>query len=356
MLNLICNVQPYEQKIYLYSNNSHFKSNVTLALDALNIKYESVNSIKQNDSENLYIIFDLFTIHESMLPKYYICYQTLDLNSNNLNNEYLKKLSNAIAVWDYSQENINKYRSKVYNYLYYPNNYEFVDPVVLPCILPISTLNKYKELLIYSNQKDTDISSHLPTLFCIGIEKNPKIIVECGVRGGESTQAFREIIQHTHANIIGIDITPNCAAAYSNIPNSLFLCMNDLDFGNYYENSTFKDSKIDMVFIDTSHLYEHTLAEIKLFDPMLSNGGLIIFHDSNVTPLNNGTTYIRLNGTSGFAVGNTKGVTQAIKEFLSLSFDESKYLNTTCIKNEYCWQIIHYPFCNGLTILKKQNI
>jgi hypothetical protein len=76
-----------------------------------------------------------------------------------------------------------------------------------------------------------------------------------------------------------------------------------------------------------------------------------MFHDSNVTPLNNNTAYVRLNNTSGVAIGNPRGVTQALKEFLNLDFDESRYINQVCAHNGSSWRIIHYPFCNGLTVL-----
>ena len=46
------------------------------------------------------------------------------------------------------------------------------------------------ELVNYSNKNLSDISSHLPTMLYEVILQNPKLIVELGVRDGESTQAF----------------------------------------------------------------------------------------------------------------------------------------------------------------------
>ena len=72
--------------------------------------------------------------------------------------------------------------------------------------------------------------------------------------------------------------------------------------------------KLDIVFIDTSHFYRQTLDEIRLFAPLLSERGMLLFHDSNVTPLNNGRACLRLNNTIGSTnVNNSRGVTHAIK-------------------------------------------
>ena len=286
------------------------------------------------------------------MPKYYIIYQTLNLSNNQLTSDYLNILSRSIAVWDFNQDNINRYSSTIRNYHYFPQDYKYADPVVLPCTLSTSMLEAYKKLLIYSNQYDTDISSHLPTLFCYTVSQDPQVIVEAGVRGGESTRPFEMALKFLNATLIGIDIEQSFGSAYSSIKNGVFVAMNDLDFAKYYKNSEFKDKKVDIVFIDTSHLYKHTLAEIKLFVPLLSDDGFISFHDSNVTPIN-GKGYIRLNGTMGGADGNTRGVTQAIKEYFSLEFDEHAYFNSIFNRGGVKWHIIHYPFCNGLTIIKK---
>lgn len=352
--NTGCFVTPLKQdsKVYLYTNNSQHSSAIKDILHKNNITFEAVDSITP-DEQNLYVILDVYNIEQNKLPRNYIVYQSLDLNQNELTHDYLTKLINSIAVWDYSQANINKYRSYVHHHNYLPENHEFADPVVLPCFLPTKTLDTYKDLLIYSNTFDTDISSHLPTIFFYTLMQNPQIIVESGVRGGQSTKAFRKALQFLNAKLIGLDIDPICASSYSNIENATFITLDDLQFTKFYTRSVYRESPIDVVFIDTSHQYEHTLQEINIFAPLLNKDGLIIFHDSNVTPLNNNTGYVRLNGTSGYAEGNTQGVVKAIKEYLSLEFDKDQYLNTTCTKNDTSWHIIHYPFCNGLTILKK---
>lgn len=341
--------------LFLVSNgNTEHIEIVKKALDNQSIPYTQINTIAEKESQSLYIIFDLFKSAIEELPQYYITYQSLDLTKNPLNADYSKKLSKSIAVWDYSFANINRYSSSISQYYYFPKDYEFADTVILPCQLPLATLEEYKKVLVYSNNINGDISSHLPAIFCYTVIQQPKFIVEAGVRGGESTSAFLKALKFCDtAHLIGLDIEPSTASSYPISNNTSFVCMNDLDFLNYYNNSFMQNSKIDVIFIDTSHLYEHTLQELGIFEPLLSENGIMMFHDSNVTPLNNNTGYVRINGTYGSAAGNTRGVTQALKEYFAVSFDESKYCNFILEKNGIFWQLIHYPYCNGLTILKK---
>lgn len=343
-----------DSKLYLVSNGNREQSEIVKkTLNSQHINYDEINTIIDKDDQGLYIIFNIQTIPQNILPKYYIVYQSLNLATNNLASDYYTKLTKAVAVWDNSFSNIEKYKNTIHNYLFFPDNYEFAETVIIPCKLQVTQLDTYKSLLEYSNRNNTDISSHLPTIFFYTILQKPKLIVEVGVRGGESTLAFLKALEFNSAKLVGIDIEPSCASSYPVSANTLFVSMNDLDFLNYYQNSFMKNSKIDIIFIDTSHLYLHTLQELHLFEPLLNEDGIMIFHDSNVTPLNNNTGYYRINGTYGSAGGNTRGVTQALKEYFSISFDESKYCNLTFAKDKNHWQLIHYPYCNGLTILKK---
>lgn len=356
LITIDCTINGFmqNQKVYIYENNSKYSEIIKKAFNKFNIMYELTNSIS-TDNDNLYIIFDLNTLDKKQLPKYYIAYQTQDLSQNPLTQSYINKLSSSIAVWDYNRNNINYYNSILHNYYYMPDDYEFTDPVILPCFLASQAFEMYKETLIYSNRNNTDISSHLPALFCYSYLQHPNFILEIGVRGGESTFAFHKTLNLCKTKLLGIDIDSVSSQVYSTINNAQFFCINDLDFPAYIQNTNYKVKKMDVIFIDTSHLYEHTLQEIKIFVPLLNYDGMLLFHDSNVTPIN-GHQYYRINGSiGGGGFDNTRGVTRAIKEYFSLVFNEHEYCNNTFIKDGETWQIIHYPFCNGLTIIKKIN-
>jgi hypothetical protein len=101
---------------------------------------------------------------------------------------------------------------------------------------------------------------------------------------------------------------------------------------------------IDVLFIDTSHLYEHTRQEIAAWFPFLAARGTAIFHDTNM-----GALYRRADGTLGRGWDNERGVIRAIEEFLGTRYDES--CPFVDLRGE--WIVSHDPLCNGLTTLNR---
>ena len=303
------------------------------------------------DSKKLHIIADAFLIPFRYFPEHYIVYQTLHLDEVPLTKAYLDKLNKAVAIWDPSWKNISKYSLLCPHYYYVG---QLTNSVLLPCKIPPSLLSTYTEILQYSNSQDTDISSHLPTIFAHCVMKQPKIIIEVGVRSGESTVSFKKAAEYSGAKLIGVDIDIKSADVYAQlkIKNAEFRTMNDVDFADWWHASEYKGSKADIIFIDTSHLYEHTVQELEVFVPLLADDGLLVFHDTNMTPLTN-CTYKRINNTRGKAWDNKKGVIRGIKDFFSLEFDEAAYTQLTFSSKGTDWSLAHYPYCNGLTLIQR---
>jgi predicted O-methyltransferase YrrM len=77
------------------------------------------------------------------------------------------------------------------------------------------------------------------------------------------------------------------------------------------------DKKADLIFIDTSHTFDHTTKEIAAYEPILRPGGTMAFHD-----------------TMSFY----EGVQKPIKAFLKAHKD---------------WSYENKANCNGLGILRK---
>ena len=101
---------------------------------------------------------------------------------------------------------------------------------------------------------------------------------------------------------------------------------------------------IDVLFIDTSHLFEHTLKEFQSWFPFLAANAKVILHDTNMNVL-----YRRRNGTMGVAWNNDRGVIRALEVFLGRKFDET----TDFIDYHKGWLIKHYHHSLGLTILQR---
>jgi|GEM_PF-471490 len=347
-----------KQKIRIYSNGSAYAQGMINTFNTFGIQFDQVDSIGADDS-NLYLIFDAFTLDRGQLPSHYIAYQTRDLKTQVLDGDYVAILKKAVAVWDYSWDNINTYRTIIPHYYYLPENAEFADPGLLPCLLPLAILENYKSVLIDSNTIDTEISSHLPTLFVYAHANNPGIIVEAGVAAGNSSRTFNRVAQLLDIKLIGMDIVKEQASVYKPLSNGIFLTMNDVNFGKYYRRSAFKEIPIKVVFIDTSHEYKHSMEEIAHFVPLLADGGMIMFHDANVTPLRveGREGWWRVNNTFGKmnpqAPSNPRGVAPALRESFGIDFDETRYQNFFFNKDGIEWHFVHYPFCNGLTVVKK---
>ncbi len=51
-----------------------------------------------------------------------------------------------------------------------------------------------------------DISDHLPVLFAEALEARPKLIVELGVRGGDSTFVFERVARLCGSTLLSVDI------------------------------------------------------------------------------------------------------------------------------------------------------
>lgn len=191
---------------------------------------------------------------------------------------------------------------------------------------------------------NTDISSHLDTLYLKALEMNPKRIVELGVRSGESSRMFSYVAQETNCEVFGLDID---TCDYSFVHNGKFFQGDDCKFANYYP-IIYGTKNIDILFIDTSHYYDHTVQEIRSWFPHLSDKSLVIFHDTNL-----GTRYTRKNGTSDQGWDNQRGVVRAVQEYFAFHFDETQDYKGTVVKDGVTWRIEHEAICNGLTLCYK---
>jgi len=168
----------------------------------------------------------------------------------------------------------------------------------------------------------------------------PKTIVELGTESGNSTRVFLEYIKHFGATLVSVDIDPNCAdykqEGYTRV------IADDVEYAKTYQNGSNKE--IDLLFIDTSHIYEHTMKELELYIPLMSSKGIICFHDTNIYsgPLYNSHGIVVGNGWD-----NKRGVIKAIEDTYFVKIDEKRQIITVTPNK----QIIHKPWSGGFTIV-----
>lgn len=202
-----------------------------------------------------------------------------------------------------------------------------------------------KDIRNRAEKKKTDISDHLEKLFmeCLNIES--KLIVELGVGDGESTFVLERVANLWGAKLVSVDIE-DCKKV-SKFKDRIFIKKDDIAFAT--EFSVWCGERniipvIDVLFIDTSHLYDHTVAEIKAWFPYLAPHTKVFFHDTNMSPV-----FVRKDGSTGKGWDNQRGVIRAIEEHLNTKFNEKTDFNTMTAE----WFIKHFTICNGFMIMER---
>ncbi len=208
--------------------------------------------------------------------------------------------------------------------------------------------DKFEEEIYEKSLKRSDINEHLLTIYRESVETCPKLIVELGVRGGVSTFVFERVAKKCNSTLVSVDIE-DCSDI-SDWENWHFVQKDDIEFAKEFKDWCKERNiapEIDILFIDTSHLYQHTKDEIKHWFPYLSKNAKVIFHDTNM-----GFLYKRKDGSYGNGWDNKRGVIRAIEDFCEKKFNEKKEFTDKCKG----FEIKHYPYCSGLTIFTKKSI
>ena len=71
---------------------------------------------------------------------------------------------------------------------------------------------------------------------------------------------------------------PDGIGPFARSPRWTFTCGDDMDPAV----QAVLPAEVDVFFLDTSHEYEHTLAELRAYMPRLAPGGVALFHDTNL--------------------------------------------------------------------------
>ena len=190
----------------------------------------------------------------------------------------------------------------------------------------------------------TDVSDHLPTLFAESLSFQPRLIVELGVRGGESTFVFERVARLSSARYVSVDIEDSSQVRQHQ--PWLFVQRDDVEFAKEFPawcRQHELPDEIDILFIDTSHFFEHTVQEIEHWFPLLAPCAKVIFHDTNQRRI-----YFRKDGSMGIGWTN-RGVIAALEKYFNRRFNEKE--DFVDLVNG--WSIRHYANCSGLTILTR---
>jgi len=129
----------------------------------------------------------------------------------------------------------------------------------------------------------TDPSSERETCECVAMlfwyGLQARTILELGVHRGFSTQTFLVACRRTGGHLYSVDIV-DCPFAREAVkthqlePFWTFTVQDDVEYAKTWNNP------IDLLFVDSSHQYDHTLAELRLYSSFLTEKGVILLHDT----------------------------------------------------------------------------
>jgi predicted O-methyltransferase YrrM len=137
----------------------------------------------------------------------------------------------------------------------------------------------FREEYDHRRGQPSDITAHLPALHHAA--RGRRHGLELGVRTGNSTTAFLAAIEADGGHLWSIDIlAPDVPRHWHDSPLWSFLRADDLS----RQARAWAPGSIDFLFIDTSHGYDHTLAELRAYAPRVSPGGMVLMHDTEFAP------------------------------------------------------------------------
>ena len=131
--------------------------------------------------------------------------------------------------------------------------------------------DKYAEVCA----RNSDIKAHLPRFHDMVLELDARHVIELGTRTGVSTLAWLYGLAKTGGRLTSVDIDP--APQVGSYEHWEFIQGDDCSAEVFT-----RLVPAEIVFIDTSHLYEHTLRELHLYRHLVKPGGRLVLHDTQL--------------------------------------------------------------------------
>ena len=131
--------------------------------------------------------------------------------------------------------------------------------------------------------RPSDIREYLPFLNEQARSRPGVRVLELGARRGNSTLAFLAGAAVSGGHVWSCDIDdvrrfPDGIGPFGRSPRWTFTCGDDMDA----TVQSLLPAQCDLLFLDTSHEYEHTLAELRAYMPRVAPGGVALFHDTHL--------------------------------------------------------------------------
>jgi cephalosporin hydroxylase len=122
----------------------------------------------------------------------------------------------------------------------------------------------------------SDIHEHLHTFVDTVLTMEATTVIELGTRTGVSTIAWLHGLQQTGGHLWSVDL--DARPDIGEHDHWTFIQGDDMDPDVLAQ----LPHQADIIFIDTSHFYSETVAEIELYQHLVRPGGAMLFHDTAV--------------------------------------------------------------------------
>jgi predicted O-methyltransferase YrrM len=144
-------------------------------------------------------------------------------------------------------------------------------------------LNYISKLIETTINGTGDSSQHLLTLFSLALSSKSKVILELGMRNGDTTLPLLIAAKENGGIVHSVDINDStfiCPNEFKDI--WFFHKMDAIEFLKQWD----KDKTLDLVLVDDWHAYEHVKQELDIIDTLISPSSIVLVHDTmyNTTP------------------------------------------------------------------------
>jgi cephalosporin hydroxylase len=130
----------------------------------------------------------------------------------------------------------------------------------------------------------SDIGHNLHILFGVAAKYPGCKVIEIGVRSGQSTTAFLAAAELTGGHVWSVDIDRDCRflAEYAQEGGGPWTFIHGDSADGGIVAQTPDDAHV--LFIDSSHTFAQTRAELEGFLPRVRGGGTVLMHDTALCP------------------------------------------------------------------------
>ena len=156
---------------------------------------------------------------------------------------------------------------------------ELISPVFVEPLL-YQLPNDVHSILENCYVQVSDVYAHLPTIYMTIVDGKLKRILELGTGEAKITMVLLLAAKEIGGEVVSVDIPDSVhienvkdkieKSGLSNLCTLIYI--NDLNL--FWNNS------IDCLIMDTIHTFDHTLDELRKYEPYVEKGGVIVVHDT----------------------------------------------------------------------------